>query len=159
MIYKIKYTRFKTSLCEIILAGDSKGLSNIFLKAESVKIPEEWIRDDDFFVDSVKQLKEYLSGKRTKFTIKINPQGTDFQKKVWKALEKIPYGNLCSYKDIAEAIGNPKACRAVGMANNKNPIPLIVPCHRVIGANGKLVGFACGLDIKEKLIDIEKAVF
>jgi len=154
----MKYTRFHTSLCEIILTGDSEGISHIFLKAEDLKIPAGWLRDDKFFADSVKQLKEYLSGKRTEFTIKINPQGTDFQKKVWKELEKIPYGKLCSYQDIAKAIDNPKACRAVGMANSQNPIPLLVPCHRVIGANGKLTGFASGIDIKEKLIKLEQAV-
>jgi methylated-DNA-[protein]-cysteine S-methyltransferase len=152
----MKYTHLKTSLCEIVLAGDSKGLSNIFLKAECVKIPADWQRDDAFFTDIVMQLKEYLSGKRTEFQVKLNPQGTDFQKKAWNELKKIPYGKLCSYKDIAIAAGNPKACRAVGMANNKNPIPLIIPCHRVIGANGKLVGFGSGLDIKEKLINLEQ---
>ncbi len=153
----MKYTRFDTPLCEIILAGGSTGLSNIFLNTESFKIPGEWLRDDAFFADTVNQIKEYFSGKRTKFNIKINPQGTDFQKKVWNELKKIPYGKLCSYKDIAQSIGNPKACRAVGMANSKNPIPLIIPCHRVIGANGKLTGFASGLAIKEKLIKLEQA--
>jgi len=152
----MKYTRLHTSLCEIILTGDSEGISNIFLKAESLKIPDEWLRDDTFFVDSLKQLKEYFSGKRTEFQLKLNPQGTDFQKKVWNALSKIPYGKLCSYQDIAKAIGNPKACRAVGMANSKNPIPIIIPCHRVIGANGKLTGFASGLELKEKLIKLEQ---
>ncbi|HHW66249.1 MAG: methylated-DNA-[protein]-cysteine S-methyltransferase [Epulopiscium sp.] len=102
------------------------------------------------------QLQEYLKGKRKNFDLPLQPKGTAFQQKVWEALKKIPYGTTCSYKDIAEGIGNPRACRAVGMANNRNPIPIFIPCHRVIGANGKLVGYGGGLDIKEKLLEIEK---
>lgn len=102
------------------------------------------------------QLEEYLSGKRTEFNIEIEMIGTEFQKKVWKELLNIPYGETRSYKDIAIAIGNEKACRAVGNANNKNPIAIIVPCHRVVGSNGSMTGYAGGLDIKEKLLKIEK---
>lgn len=102
------------------------------------------------------QLKEYLSGKRKNFDIEIEMIGTDFQKKVWKELLNIPYGQTRSYKDIAIAIGNEKACRAVGNANNKNPIAIIVPCHRVVGSNGSMTGYAGGIDIKEKLLKIEK---
>lgn len=101
------------------------------------------------------QLLEYFSGKRKIFDIKIKPFGTDFQKKVWDALMQVPYGQVCSYKDIAIKIGNEKACRAVGMANNKNPIPLIIPCHRVVGSNGNLVGYAGGIEVKKQLLDIE----
>ena len=103
------------------------------------------------------ELKEYLDGKRKVFDIPIKLNGTDFQKKVWEELLKIPYGETKSYLDIAKSIGNPKACRAVGMANNKNKIIIIVPCHRVIGSNKKLVGYAGGLDVKEKLLNLEKA--
>ena len=102
------------------------------------------------------QLKEYLSGKRKNFDIEIEMIGTEFQKKVWKELLNIPYGETRSYKDIAIAIGNEKACRAVGNANNKNPIAIIVPCHRVVGSNGSMTGYAGGLNIKEKLLKIEK---
>jgi methylated-DNA-[protein]-cysteine S-methyltransferase len=102
------------------------------------------------------QLTEYLSGNRTTFDLPLAPQGTEFQQKVWRALQEIPYGKTCSYKDIANTVGNIKACRAVGMANNRNPIPLFIPCHRVIGANGKLVGYAGGLDVKAKLLNLEK---
>lgn len=102
------------------------------------------------------QLKEYLSGKRKNFDIEIEMIGTEFQKKVWKELLNIPYGETRSYKDIAIAIGNGKACRAVGNANNKNPIAIIVPCHRVVGSNGSMTGYAGGLNIKEKLLKIEK---
>lgn len=103
-----------------------------------------------------KQLQEYFSGKRKIFDLPLAPSGTEFQQKVWSSLQKIPYGKTNSYKEIAESIGNIKAARAVGMANNKNPILILIPCHRVIGANGKLVGYAGGLEVKEKLLKIEK---
>lgn len=101
------------------------------------------------------QLIEFLSGKRTRFDLNLRPEGTAFQKKVWNALLAIPYGETKSYRDIAVQIENPKACRAVGMANNRNPIPIIIPCHRVIGAGGGLVGYGGGLDIKVKLLKLE----
>ncbi len=103
------------------------------------------------------QIEEYLEGKRKEFDIEINPKGTDFQKMVWNELLKIPYGETRSYKDIAARVNNPKGSRAVGMANNKNPIPIIIPCHRVIGSNGKLTGYAGGVNIKEKLLRIEQS--
>lgn len=110
--------------------------------------------------ECIKELKEYFDGKRKSFDVKIKYAiGTDFQKKVWDALRKIEYGKTASYKDIAKLIGNEKASRAVGSANNKNPILIIVPCHRIIGANGKLVGYAGGLDKKEKLLNHEKVYF
>lgn len=102
------------------------------------------------------QLGEYLIGKRKRFDLPLAPQGTEFQHKVWRVLQEIPYGETCSYKDVAKNIGNIKASRAVGMANNKNPIPILIPCHRVIGANGKLVGYALGLELKERLLELEK---
>ena len=101
------------------------------------------------------QVQEYLQGKRVAFDFPYKLHGTEFQKKVWNALCNIPYGETCTYKDIATAIGNPKACRAVGMANNKNPITIAIPCHRVIGASGKLVGYAGGLEMKKALIKLE----
>ena len=105
------------------------------------------------------QLNEYFSGKRKKFNIKLNSKGTEFQKKVWTELLKIPYGKTKSYSEIAAATGNKNSQRAVGSACNKNPIMIIIPCHRVISKNGKLSGFACGTDIKEKLLNFEKTVF
>ncbi len=101
------------------------------------------------------ELGEYFAGKRKIFTFPVELRGTEFQVKVWNALCEIPYGETRSYKDIAIAIGNEKASRAVGMANNKNPILIAVPCHRVIGANKKLVGYAGGLDMKELLLNLE----
>ncbi len=102
-----------------------------------------------------KELEEYFEGKRKKFNLPLKQEGTEFQKKVWNALEKIPYGEIRTYKEIANMVGNEKASRAVGMANNKNNIPIIIPCHRVIGSNGKLVGYALGLDMKRYLLDLE----
>ncbi len=105
---------------------------------------------------ALKQMNEYFSGERKKFDLPLYFEGTEFQKSVWNELRKIPYGTTVSYKDIAEGIKNEKAVRAVGNANNKNKIMIIVPCHRVIGKNGKLVGFAGGLDKKEFLLEHEK---
>ena len=96
------------------------------------------------------QLLEYFNGERDVFDLALSPKGTEFQNKVWKQLQKIPFGKTKSYGDIASKINNPKAMRAVGMANRNNPIPIIIPCHRVIGSNGKLTGFAGGLDLKKK---------
>lgn len=108
-----------------------------------------------YFTEVAKQLDEYFAGKRTKFELKISPKGTEFQKKVWEELLKIPYGKTKSYQEIAEAVGKPKAQRAVGSACNKNPILLIIPCHRVVSKTGKLTGFACGIDRKEQLLKME----
>lgn len=102
------------------------------------------------------QIEEYLAGGRKAFDFPMRLEGTPFQIKVWQALCAIPYGETRTYKQIAEQIGNPKASRAVGMANNKNPIAIVVPCHRVIGANGKLVGYAGGLEMKKALLDLER---
>lgn len=104
-----------------------------------------------------KQLNEYFEGKRKEFDLPLKLEGTKFQKQVWRELTKIPYGQTRSYKDIALAIANPKAVRAVGMANNKNPISIVIPCHRVIGSNGDLIGYAGGLEIKKELLNLEKA--
>ena len=101
------------------------------------------------------QLFEYFDGKRKEFDFPLLLQGTTFQKTVWNALRTIPFGKTCSYKDIAQQIGSPKAARAVGMANNRNPIPIIIPCHRVVGANGSLTGYAGGLEIKKNLLNLE----
>lgn len=103
-----------------------------------------------------KQIDEYTKGKRMYFDFPIRVEGTEFQRNVWDALTKIPYGETKSYKELARMIGNPKAVRAVGGANNKNKLPIVIPCHRVIGVDGRLVGYAGGVDIKEKLLAIER---
>lgn len=103
-----------------------------------------------------RELEEYFQGKRKEFSVPLKPDGTEFQKKVWKALTEIPYGETRTYGEVAAAVGNDKASRAVGMANHCNPIPVIIPCHRVIGKNGKLTGYAGGLEKKTALLDLER---
>lgn len=103
-----------------------------------------------------RQVMEYLNGKRKTFDFAYELNGTAFQKKVWEQLLCIPYGETRTYQEIAAAIGNPKASRAVGMANNKNPLTIVVPCHRVVGAHGNMVGYAGGIDMKKALLDLEK---
>lgn len=107
--------------------------------------------------EAARQLKSYFAGELKEFSLPLAPEGTAFMKQVWAALCEIPYGKTASYKDIAEKIGRPKAARAVGLANNRNPIPIIIPCHRVIGADGSLVGYGGGLDIKKRLLELEKS--
>lgn len=153
------YTKFRSRFCEIILAGDAKGLEHLHLHTgegrRKFEIQPDWKFNPDFFGDIQTQILEYLEGYRKTFDVPINPTGTDFQKKVWGQVLQIPYGCLTSYKDIAKKLGNGNASRAVGAANGKNPIPLIIPCHRVVGTNGGLTGFAHGLTIKEQLIGLE----
>ena len=104
----------------------------------------------------MRQLKAYFAGELENFDLPLSPQGTPFQQRVWGELQKIPYGDTISYGELARRIGNPKASRAVGLANGSNPISIVIPCHRVIGANGKLTGYGGGLPIKEKLLALEK---
>lgn len=120
------------------------------------EIPEGENKQTRLLVQAAEQLDEYFTGKRKEFDLPLAAEGTLFQKRVWNALCTIPYGETRSYKDIAIQIGNAKACRAVGMANHNNPIGIIVPCHRVVGADGKLVGYAGGLDRKQFLLELER---
>ncbi len=117
---------------------------------------ETYQKKTPLLAQAEKQLSEYFAGQRTCFDLPLFVEGTPFQKKVWAELQKIPYGETISYGELARRCGNAKACRAVGMANNKNKIAIIIPCHRVIGSNGKLVGYAGGLDIKSKLLELER---
>ncbi|MGB4588042.1 MAG: methylated-DNA--[protein]-cysteine S-methyltransferase [Clostridiaceae bacterium] len=123
-----------------------------------VRRSDSKIVETDLLKKAGQQLKEYFEGTRLSFDLPLKMEGTDFQIKVWNALLQIPFGETRSYKEIAEAVGNPLGSRAIGNANNKNKISIIVPCHRVIGANGKLVGYEGGLDVKEKLLNFEKEV-
>lgn len=131
------------------------------------RITNVYIADDDLPKDvqlcetpllkeAVKQLKSYFAGELKEFTLPLEPYGTVFMKKVWSALCEIPYGKTAAYKEIAEKIGIPKAARAIGLANNRNPIPIFIPCHRVIGTDGSLTGYRGGLGIKRRLLDLEK---
>jgi methylated-DNA-[protein]-cysteine S-methyltransferase len=155
------YDKFTTQLaeqtCAIILVGDEQGISQLMVDngTKKIIIAGQWTHSSTFFSEAKQQLREFFAGQRQTFELNLNPAGTAFQQSVWQQLRAIPFGELHSYKDIATALGNPKASRAVGMANNKNPIPIIIPCHRVIGADKKLVGYAYGLPLKKQLIELE----
>ncbi|RDY29404.1 methylated-DNA--[protein]-cysteine S-methyltransferase [Romboutsia weinsteinii] len=146
---------YDTEIGRIGIAEDGQGITNLYLEN---KLSSEGmtIKETDLIKEAARQLEDYLSGKIEVFDIPLSLKGTEFQKKVWEELKKIPYGKTYSYKELAEKIGKPTAARAVGMANNKNPILIIIPCHRIIGKDGSLVGYAAGLDIKERLLEIEK---
>jgi methylated-DNA-[protein]-cysteine S-methyltransferase len=152
------YCIVKSPIGPILLAGDEEGLKHVnFMKGKKkIEVSDDWVENEEFFREISGQLEAYFSGKLKSFDIKLAPEGTEFQKSVWKALCEIPYGETRSYKDIAVSIGKPKAYRAVGLANNRNPIAIIVPCHRVIGADGKITGYAGGLDVKEFLLKLEE---
>lgn len=147
---KCKYT-YSTNIGNIEIVEENNYIIGITFNTES-----EWEKKETKLIKNTYiQISEYLSGKRQIFDVPIQTKGTEFQNKVWAELRQIPYGETRTYKQIAENIGNPKACRAVGMANHNNPIAIIIPCHRVIGANHKLVGYAGGLEIKHELLKIE----
>jgi methylated-DNA-[protein]-cysteine S-methyltransferase len=143
------------------LVASREGLVAIFWKRDEPSHAERELgemRNDErhpVLVDTERQLSEYFAGKRREFSLRLDMRGTPFQKDVWEALLAIPYGETTSYGEIAKRIGRPSASRAVGAANGANPIPIVVPCHRVIGSTGKLTGFGGGLDVKEKLLGIE----
>ena len=124
--------------------------------AEHIEIPKDWRNNAAGFAAVLCQLAEYFAGERREFDLSLAARGTSFQERVWQELRKIPYGETASYGAIAERIGNPRACRAVGMANSKNPIPIIIPCHRIIGKDGSLTGFGGGLAVKKQLLDLER---
>jgi methylated-DNA-[protein]-cysteine S-methyltransferase len=155
------YTYIDTPVGKLMLAGcDDHGLRYIaFQCGKATMAPKpEWKQSAAPFRAVERQLREYFQGKRTAFDLKLHPKGTPFQKTVWKALAAIPYGETRSYGDIARAVGRPAAVRAVGLANGRNPLPIVVPCHRVIGASGMLVGYGGGLAVKQALLDREREV-
>jgi len=149
----------KTPVGPLRLVADERGLNTVcFLRGRKKEaVQDDWKEDPAFFVDVIRQLQEYFVGALREFEIPLRMEGTEFQKKVWKNLQKIPYGETISYGELAKRIGDPKAVRAVGAANGQNPLPIIVPCHRVIGSNGSLTGFGGGLENKRRLLDLESA--
>lgn len=143
----------------MFISEDGGGINEVSLirdKNEDVYKKDYAIEETKLIKETAMQLREYFEGKRKNFSVRLNPHGTPFQMKVWNALLKIPYGETRSYKDIAQAIENKNAARAVGMANHNNPIMCIIPCHRVIGSDGSMTGYGAGIDIKEKLLNLEK---
>lgn len=162
---KVYFCIFLTSIGYVYIAKTEKGICRISFPRTSkndLPLPDQratyinLCENDSFLKYEIGILKKYFEGKQVIFDFSLDlSSGTFFQRKVWNKLKEIPYGECRSYKWVAEQIGNPKAARAVGMANNKNPLPPVIPCHRVIGANGKLIGYATGLHIKQWLLEME----
>jgi len=154
----LRYCYTEGLVGELLVAGDEEGLRYIsFLKGKKGITPEKgWIEDRHFLREAVRQLDTYFKGRLKEFTVKLSPQGTPFQLSVLRALQEVPYGETVSYGELARRIGKPKASRAVGAAIARNPLPIVIPCHRVIGSNGSLTGFGGGLDIKQALLDLER---
>lgn len=146
---------YQTPIGEIGIMENGSAITSLFFK-EGKTSQDAVVGETDLLKEAGQQLSDYLAGKRKSFALPLAPMGTEFQQKVWQALQDIPYGELRSYGDVAKRIGQPKAARAIGMANNKNPILIMIPCHRVVGADGKLVGYAGGLGVKEYLLKLEQ---
>jgi methylated-DNA-[protein]-cysteine S-methyltransferase len=154
----MNYCYVESPIGKLLIAGDQESVRQInFAKNGKPSKPEpDWQESSRGPVaQAARQLREYFAGSRTDFDLPLSPQGTEFQRQVWRRLQEIPYGETISYGELARRIGNPKASRAVGAANGQNPIPIVIPCHRVIGANGKLTGFGGGLPTKEALLALE----
>jgi methylated-DNA-[protein]-cysteine S-methyltransferase len=154
----IFYTQIASPLGRLLLAGGDSGLHHIMFASE-VQPPRPdpaWREDATPLTETIRQLQAYFAGDLENFNLPLAPEGTPFQMDVWQRLRDIPYGQTISYGELARRIGNPKASRAVGLANGSNPIPIVIPCHRVIGSNGKLTGYGGGLPIKEKLLALER---
>jgi len=144
----------ETSIGKIGIAEKDGHITQLYLPTDNVPQDME-LCETPLIRQAFEQLELYLSGQLKKFALLLMPEGTPFMKSVWQKLLDVPYGQTASYKDIAIAVGNPKGVRAVGLANNRNPIPIIIPCHRIIGSNGELVGYGGGLDMKKKLLGLE----
>lgn len=152
------YAELESPVGGLRLAGDGEKLRQVwFLEGRSKKAAQkEWVRDERPFAEVRRQLRAYFRGELREFDVPLEMEGTEFQLSVWKELLKIPYGETASYLEIARRIGNEKAVRAVGLANGQNPIPIIVPCHRVIGSDGSLTGFGGGMENKRRLLELER---
>jgi methylated-DNA-[protein]-cysteine S-methyltransferase len=153
-----KYCTYQSPIGTLMLVGTDGVLEQLHFpnSPEQKHIAGDWQYDEACFSKVLRQLAEYFAGSRQVFDLELAPKGTEFQKRVWQELRKIPFGRTASYGEIAARIGNGKASRAVGMANSKNPIPIIVPCHRVIGKDGSLTGFGGGLEVKKQLLELEE---
>ena len=152
----IYYSRIKSPAGPLLLAASNQGL--LALEFGRGKPRAGWVESEERIAPFARQLAEYFAGQRREFDLPLDLRGTDFQKRCWRELLKIPYGETRSYADIARAIGNPLAVRAVGLANGQNPIAIIVPCHRVIGSDGSLTGYGGGIETKRRLLELEGAL-
>jgi methylated-DNA-[protein]-cysteine S-methyltransferase len=153
-----RYTTMDSPIGELLLVGDGETLSGLYMQdgRKPKQIATDWTESAASFTDVKRQLEEYFAGERTTFEVKLAAEGAPFEREVWHALEEIPYGETVSYGEIARRVGQPTAARAVGTANGRNPISVIVPCHRVIGANGSLTGYGGGLERKRLLLELER---
>lgn len=151
------YCVMKSPVGKLLLMGDRDGLKLLSFQdgAHPIPLDRNWTHDEKPLRKVISQLEAYFEGKLKNFTLQLTPEGTPFQRRVWQALQKIPYGKTVSYGEIAKAIGKPQASRAVGAANGQNPLSIVIPCHRVIGSTGQLVGYGGGLRIKETLLSLE----
>lgn len=156
----IYFAEWKSPLGTLTLESDGEALTRIRLPEEEYENDSDVdrVRKPALFRDTAAQLKEYFAGARTTFDLPLNPTGTVFQNRVWNELFKIPHGETISYTELAERVGRPGSHRAVGAANGRNPLPIVIPCHRVIGKSGKLTGYAGGLEAKQKLLELEGAL-
>jgi len=156
----MNYWTLISPLGRLMFVGDEHGLRALSFQdgAHPLVPPASWREASAPFGEAIRQLGEYFSGKLSRFDLVLAPQGTPFQQSVWRALQTIPYGETLSYLELSRRIGRPNSARAVGAANGRNPIPIIIPCHRVIGANGSLTGFGGGLDLKRRLLVLEGAL-
>ena len=152
----LRYTFTDTPIGAILIAGEGDAIVETYFAGAKPK--PDWIRDDDALREAANQLRAYFAGESRNFDLPLAPRGTEFQQSVWNALQQIPYGETTTYSTIAERIGRPAAVRAVGAANGANPIPIVIPCHRVIGANGSMTGFGGGIDVKRQLLALEARV-
>jgi methylated-DNA-[protein]-cysteine S-methyltransferase len=152
------YARIDTPIGPLTLAAGYAGLHHVLFStgAQASKPDPAWREDASLFKEPIRQMRAYFAGELEVFDLPLAPEGTAFQLKVWQKLCAIPFGETISYGQLARRVGNPRAARAVGLANGQNPIPIIIPCHRVIGSNGKLTGYGGGLPIKEKLLALER---
>lgn len=148
---------YESAAGKIGIAEKDGKITNVYITGDEFPKDME-VYETPVLKEAGRQLKSYFAGELTEFSLPIAPKGTDFMKKVWNALCEIPYGRTATYGEIAEKIGSPKAARAVGLANNRNPIPIFIPCHRVIGARGSLTGYRGGLEMKKKLLELEKSI-
>ncbi len=155
---QLRYSRVQSPVGELLLLSDGEALSGLYLHAARYvpPLPADARHDDDALAEAAEQLAEYFTGRRRYFSLKVAPVGTPFQREVWEALVDIPFGTTSSYGEIADRVGRPSASRAVGAANGRNPISIVIPCHRVIGADGTLTGYAGGLDRKMSLLALER---
>ncbi len=157
---KTSYTVMESPVGELLASADAEGrVTGLHFDCHRTPTPDpRWVRDERVLAPLRRQLEEYFAGERREFELELAPTGTPFQLSVWRALRAIPYGETASYGEVATAVGQPGAARAVGGANNRNPIAIVVPCHRVIGASGSLTGYGGGLPRKQQLLALESGV-